>query len=189
VAERFDLLEAIDRWVLERTLAMLRSPATAGLAFEVNLSARSITGGTVVPLLERELAASGIDPARLIVEVTETAAIANMQRARTFAEQLAGLGVRMALDDFGSGFGSFYYLKNLPVDYLKIDGEFIRGLPGSPVDQEVVKAIVLIARAVGRRTIAEFVPDATTLELLAGYGVDLAQGFHIGHPRPVEALW
>jgi EAL domain-containing protein (putative c-di-GMP-specific phosphodiesterase class I) len=112
-----------------------------------------------------------------------------MQAARAFAEQLGALGVRMALDDFGSGFGSFYYLKHLPVDYLKIDGEFIRGLSANPVDQEVVKAIVMLARAVGRRTIAEFVPDAATLELLADFGVDLAQGFHIGHPRPVEALW
>ena len=95
----------------------------------------------------------------------------------------------MALDDFGSGFGSFYYLKHLPVDYLKIDGEFVVGLPSSPVDQEVVKAIVMLARAVGRRTIAEFVPDQQTQDLLAEYGVDLAQGFHVGHPRPVEELW
>ncbi|MEA2311649.1 MAG: hypothetical protein QOE28_1617, partial [Solirubrobacteraceae bacterium] len=189
VAERFDLLDDIDRWVLERTIAMLRSPATAGLAFEVNLSPSALTSGTVAPLIERELARGGLDPARLIVEVTETAAIANMQAARAFAEQLGALGVRMALDDFGSGFGSFYYLKHLPVDYLKIDGEFIRGLSANPVDQEVVKAIVMLARAVGRRTIAEFVPDAATLELLADFGVDLAQGFHIGHPRPVEALW
>jgi diguanylate cyclase (GGDEF)-like protein/PAS domain S-box-containing protein len=189
VAERFDLLEAIDRWVLERTLAMLRSPATEGLSFGVNLSSRSIGGGAVTELLERELARGGIDPSRLIVEITETAAIANMQDARTLSEQLSRLGVRMALDDFGSGFGSFYYLKHLPVDYLKIDGEFIRGLTASPVDQEVVKAIVMLARAVGRRTIAEFVPDAATLELLVDFGVDLAQGFHIGHPRPVEDLF
>jgi diguanylate cyclase (GGDEF)-like protein len=189
VAERFELLEAIDRWVLERALAMLRSPATEGLAFEVNLSARSIGGGMVGELLERELAGHAFDPSRLIVEITETAAIANMADARALSEQLSRLGVRMALDDFGSGLGSFYYLKHLPVDYLKIDGEFIRALTTSPVDQEVVKAIVMLARAVGRRTIAEFVPDASTLRLLAEYGVDLAQGFHIGHPRPVESLW
>ena len=156
--------------------------------FEVNLAAGSIGGGQVIPLLERELGIGGFDPSRLIVEVTETAAIANMQEARTFSDELARLGVRMALDDFGSGFGSFYYLKHLPVDYFKIDGEFVVGLPSSPVDQEVVKAIVMLAKAVGRRTIAEFVPDQATQDLLAEYGVDLAQGFHVGHPRPVEEL-
>jgi diguanylate cyclase (GGDEF)-like protein/PAS domain S-box-containing protein len=189
VAERFDLVEAIDCWVLTRALALLRDPATDGAVFEVNLAARSIGGGTVIPLLEREISTGGFDPSRLIVEVTETAAIANIQQAREFSAGLGRLGVRMALDDFGSGFGSFYYLKHLPVDYLKIDGEFVVGLPGSPVDQEVVKAIVMLARAVGRRTIAEFVPDQATQDLLAEYGVDLAQGFHVGHPRPVEELW
>jgi EAL domain-containing protein (putative c-di-GMP-specific phosphodiesterase class I) len=189
VAERFDLVEAIDRWVLTRALRLLRDPASGDTVLEVNLAAGSIGGGQVIPLLERELGIGGFDPSRLIVEVTETAAIANMQEARAFSDELSRLGVRMALDDFGSGFGSFYYLKHLPVDYLKIDGEFVVGLPASPVDQEVVKAIVMLARAVGRRTIAEFVPDQATQDLLAEYGVDLAQGFHVGHPRPVEELW
>ena len=184
VAERFDLTEAIDRWVLRRAMALLREPGSEA-CLAVNLSGRSI-GAEVVLLLERELGRGGVDAGRLVVEVTETAAIADIGEARMFTEALARIGVRVALDDFGAGLGLFSHLKQLPVDYLKIDGEFIGGLASSPVDQEMVKAIVMLARAVGRRTIAEFVPDAETLELLAQYGVDLAQGFHVGHPRPIE---
>jgi len=186
VAERFDLIEAIDRWVLRRALAIQREGGET-LSLSVNLSGRSIGPG-VVELLERELMAGGVDPGRLIVEVTETAAIADIHRAYTFAEALGRLGFQVALDDFGAGLGAFSSLRQLPIDYLKIDGEFVGGLARNPVDREIVKAIVLLARSVGRHTIAEFVPDAETLELLAELGVDLAQGFHIGHPRPVGDL-
>jgi diguanylate cyclase (GGDEF)-like protein/PAS domain S-box-containing protein len=189
VAERFDLTEAIDRWVLRRALAMQREPAFAGRRLAVNVSARSI-GPAVIELLERELGAA--PPAhsapRLILEVTEAAAIADIEEARAFAEALERLGLRMALDDFGAGLGSFSLLRALPVDYLKIDGRFVAGLVGNPVDREIVKAIVALALAVGRRTVAEFVPDQETLELLAELGVDLAQGFHVGRPRPLEEL-
>ena len=186
VAERFDLIEAIDRWVLRRALAIQREGGEA-LSLSVNLSGRSIGPG-VVELLERELMAGGVDPGRLIVEVTETAAIADIHRAYTFAEALGRLGFQVALDDFGAGLGAFSSLRQLPIDYLKIDGEFVGGLARNPVDREIVKAIVLLARSVGRHTIAEFVPDAETLELLAELGVDLAQGFHVGRPRPLEDL-
>ena len=186
VAERFDLIEAIDRWVLRRALALLRE-ADGGLCLAVNLSGRSIGPG-VVELLEQELAAGSVDPSLLIVEVKETAAIADIRQARTFAEALARLGFQVALDDFGAGLGSFSSLRQLPIDYLKIDGEFVAGVARSPIDREIVRAIVLLARAVGRRTIAELVPDQETLELLGELGVDLAQGFHIGRPRPVEEL-
>ena len=101
---------------------------------------------------------------------------------------MRGLGCAIALDDFGAGLGSFSSLKRLPIDYLKIDGEFVGGVAGNPVDREMVRAIVMLARAVGRRTVAELVPDAETLELLATDGVDYAQGFHIGHPRPISEL-
>ena len=186
VAERFDLVEAIDAWVLRRVFALQRAHG-AGLCLAVNLSARSI-GPAVVELLERERAAGGIDPRMLIVEVKETAAIADIHQARTFSEALARLGFQIALDDFGAGLGSFSSLRALPIDYLKIDGEFVRGLTRSPVDREIVKAIVALARAADRRTIAEFVSDQETLELLSEFGVDLAQGFHIGRPRPLEEL-
>ena len=104
------------------------------------------------------------------------------------SSQCVRLGFQVALDDFGAGLGSFSSLRALPIDYVKIDGEFVRGLARSPVDREIVKAIVALARAAGRRTIAEFVADQETLDLLTEIGVDLAQGFHIGRPRPLEEL-
>ncbi|HKH78402.1 MAG TPA: EAL domain-containing protein, partial [Solirubrobacteraceae bacterium] len=103
--------------------------------------------------------------------------------ARRFCEGLAGLGCAIALDDFGAGFGAFQYL-SLPFDYLKIDGGFIRALPSSPTDQLVVQALVGLARGMGTQTIAEYVTDRTTLELLRRYGVDYAQGFELGRPHP-----
>jgi diguanylate cyclase (GGDEF)-like protein/PAS domain S-box-containing protein len=187
VAERFELTEAIDGWVLRRALALQRTGATRGGCLAVNLSGRSIGPG-VVELLERELAAGGVDPSLLVLEVMETAAIADINQARQFAEALARLGFRVALDDFGAGLGSFSSLRALPIDYLKIDGQFVGALARDPVDREIVKAIVALARAAGRRTVAELVPDEETLRLLAELGVDLAQGFHVGRPRPIEEL-
>jgi EAL domain-containing protein (putative c-di-GMP-specific phosphodiesterase class I) len=117
--------------------------------------------------------------------VTETAAIVNVDRAREFATRLRELGCEFALDDFGAGFASFYYLKHMRFDYVKIDGEFIKDLPSSRTNQMVVRAVVQIARGLGKRTVAEFVEDDRTLELLRGYGVDYAQGFHIARPAPL----
>jgi len=134
------------------------------------------------------LAETGIDPARLIFELTETAAISNVEEAKDFAVRMHGRGCRLALDDFGAGFGSFHYLKSIPFDYLKIDGDFIRGLVESSMNQLVVAAIVSIARGMGKKTIAEFVTDEETVRLLRTIGVDLAQGYHIGVPRPVSEV-
>jgi EAL domain-containing protein (putative c-di-GMP-specific phosphodiesterase class I) len=127
-----------------------------------------------------------IDPTSLIFEVTETSAIVNMDRARTLARGLAELGCQFALDDFGAGFGSFYYLKHLPFDMVKIDGDFIKALPLSRTDQLTVRAIVQIAQGLGKQTTAEFVGDDATVALLSELGVDYAQGYHVGRPRPVE---
>ena len=134
------------------------------------------------------MAEAGIDPSRLVFELTETTAIANIEDAKAFASRLHGQGCRFALDDFGAGFGSFYYLKNFSFDYLKIDGDFIRGLATSPMDQLVVKAIVSIARGMGKKTVAEFVADEETACLLRKIGVDYAQGYHIGRPRPISEV-
>jgi EAL domain-containing protein (putative c-di-GMP-specific phosphodiesterase class I) len=109
----------------------------------------------------------------------------NITDAREFADNLTGLGCRFALDDFGAGFGSFYYLKHLPFDYLKIDGDFIRNLAANPADQLMVKALVDVAKGLGKHTIAEFVGDEATVRLLREYGVDLAQGYHLGRPQKV----
>jgi EAL domain-containing protein (putative c-di-GMP-specific phosphodiesterase class I) len=123
-----------------------------------------------------------------VIEVTETASISDMERAKAFCAGVQALGCAVALDDFGAGFGSFHYLKHLPFRYLKIDGDFIRGLPDSPNDQLVVKALVGVVRGMGRRTIAEFVADEPTLRLLGDFGVDYAQGFQVGRPRPFMPL-
>jgi diguanylate cyclase (GGDEF)-like protein/PAS domain S-box-containing protein len=188
VAERFDLVQAIDRWVVRRAIALLAEHERAGreLVLTVNLSGRTIGDPELFELLEHDLASTGIDASRLVLEITETAAIENMEEARVFAERLAALGCRLALDDFGSGFGSFYYLKHLPFHYLKIDGDFVRNLTRNPIDQAVVRSIVQIAGSVGYETIAEFVADEATLLAVREYGVDFAQGFEIGIPKPVK---
>jgi diguanylate cyclase (GGDEF)-like protein/PAS domain S-box-containing protein len=190
VAERFDLVQAIDRWVVRHAIELLADSerASRDLVLEVNLSGRSIGDAELFELLEHDLASTGVDASRLVLEITETAAIENMEEARAFAERLAALGCRLALDDFGSGFGSFYYLKHLPFDYLKIDGDFVRNLTVTPVDQAVVRSIVQIADSVGYQTIAEFVADEPTLRAIREYGVHFAQGFHIGAPQPIASL-
>ena len=117
--------------------------------------------------------------------MTETAAIGNIERAKTFTAELRRRGCRFALDDFGTGFGSFFYLKHLPFDYFKIDGDFIRGFGANTTDQLVVEAIVGVAKGMGKKTVAEFVTDQNMTELLRQSGIDYAQGFHIGMPRPI----
>ncbi len=186
VAERYDLIQDIDRWVASRAIELLHEHP--GLIFEVNVSGKSLNDPLLLETIETGLQISGVDPRRLIFEVTETAAVANIHQARIFAERLAALGCRFALDDFGAGFGSFYYLKHLPFDYLKIDGEFISNCLRSRTDQLVIEAVVGIARGLGKATIAEFVGDDRTERFLRGNGVDFAQGFHIGRPVPLEQL-
>ena len=189
-AERFGLIQAIDGWVVRQAIALIAEHARAGLplVLNVNLSGKSIGDRKLAALIEEALDEAGIDPARLTFELTETSAIANIEDAKAFANRLRGRGCRFALDDFGAGFGSFYYLKNFPFDYLKIDGDFIRGLPTSSMDQLVVEAIVSIARGMGTKTVAEFVGDEETARLLRTIGVDHAQGYHIGLPRPVSEV-
>jgi len=183
VAERFGLICDLDRWVIRHAIKLLAERPDVRL--EVNVSGSSLSDAELPFFVERELAGAGVDPGRLVFEITETSAIADMEQAREFAERLTRLGCRFALDDFGAGFSSFHYLKHLPLDYLKIDGEFIRGLAASPTDRLVVKAMVDIARGMGMKTIAEFVEDAATVTLLRELGVDYSQGYHHGRPVPV----
>jgi len=189
-AERSGLIQAIDAWVVRRAIGMIREAERAGreLVLSVNLSGKSIGDRKLSALTDAALAESGVDPARLIFELTETAAISNIDQARTFASRMHDRGCSFALDDFGAGFGSFYYLKSFPFDYLKIDGDFIRGLAESPTNQLVVSAIVSVARGMGKRTVAEFVADDEAVRLLRKIGVDYAQGYHIGVPRPVSEI-
>jgi len=188
VAERFGLIQAIDAWVVRQAIAFIAEHARAGhsLVLDVNISSKSIGSPELVKAIEEGLTGAAITPSSLIFELTETAAVSNIEEAKLFADRLHRLGCRFALDDFGAGFGSFYYVKNLPFDYLKIDGDFIRGLTGSIVDQLVVTAMVRIAQGMGKKTVAEFVADEDTVLLLRTLGVDYAQGYHIGLPRPAE---
>jgi diguanylate cyclase (GGDEF)-like protein/PAS domain S-box-containing protein len=187
VAERAGMITEIDRWVVGEAVKLMAEHRRAGrsLNLEVNVAAHSLRDPEFSQYIADELGNAGIDGRGLCLEVTETAAIENFDRAKRFSEELTDLGCEFALDDFGSGFASFYNVKHLPFDYLKIDGDFIHELPDSPIDQVVVKSIVDIAGSLGKRTIAEFVGDAETLELLRSGGVDFAQGFHVGRPAPL----
>ena len=191
IAERFGLIVAIDRWMVLRAIELVAEQSERGrrICVEVNLSAGSMVDADLFNEIERAIQESAIDPAQLIFEVTETTAIENLGDAKRLAERLIQLGCRFALDDFGAGFGSFYYLKHLPFDFLKIDGDFIRRLPVNPTDQSMVEAIVQVCHQLGKRTIAEFVEDQATLDLLREYGVDFAQGYHIGRPMPAAEIF
>jgi len=180
-AERFGFVQSIDRWAIRRTIEFLAE--YRGPVLEVNVSGAAMADEELLPMIREELAARSVDPRRLVVEITESVAIADIHRAQRFVGGLKRLGCRFALDDFGVGFSSFYQLKHLDVDYLKIDGGFIRDLPRDPVDQHLVKAMVEVARALGKETIAEFVGDAETMRLIGELGVDYGQGYHIGRPR------
>jgi EAL domain-containing protein (putative c-di-GMP-specific phosphodiesterase class I) len=189
-AERYGLIQEIDRMVISKVVALMGTElAERDARVAVNLSALSITDRGMLAHIEHELIRHDVDPERLVVEVTETAAIGDMRRAQRFCEGVHTLGSSVALDDFGAGFGSFQYLKHLPFRYLKIDGDFIRTLPSSHKDQLVVQALVGVARGMGKQTIAEYVGDAPTMNLLRDYGVDYAQGFEVGRPcGQVEAF-
>jgi EAL domain-containing protein (putative c-di-GMP-specific phosphodiesterase class I) len=187
-AERYGLIREIDRMVLDKVAALLGCADEAeGGPIAMNLSAVSLTDRDMLAHIERGLERHRADPARLILEVTETASISDMQRARAFCAGAQALGCAVALDDFGAGFGSFHYLKHLPFRYLKIDGAFIRGLTDSAHDQLVVKALVGLVREMGQSTIAEFVGDQATMSLLRELGVDYAQGFAVGRPQAALA--
>jgi diguanylate cyclase (GGDEF)-like protein/PAS domain S-box-containing protein len=190
IAERFGLIQTIDRWVLHQAVELLAAQKQAGRSIElaINVSAKSVMDPELPALVTSELEAAGIDGKGLCFEVTETAAIVNVERAKNFARTLSELGCEFALDDFGAGFASFYYLKHMVFDYVKIDGDFIHNLPESHINQLVVQSVVAIARGLGKRTIAEFVGDEETLDLLKSYGVDYAQGFHVGKPQPLDVL-
>jgi diguanylate cyclase (GGDEF)-like protein/PAS domain S-box-containing protein len=188
-AERSGQVGEVDRWVIRNAIELMARGDVLGsdVKLELNVSGRSIGDAELPEMIGATVAEQGVDPRRLIFAVSEAAANSNMTEAREFASALSGLGCRFALDDFGAGLGSFYYLKHLPLDFLKINGDFIRNLRVSEVDQVLVRGMVEVARGLGIRTVAEFVEDQATLELVREYGVDHAQGFHVGRPRPVES--
>jgi len=180
-AERLGLITEIDRMVLAKAVEL----AGRSQPIAVNVSGASLSDPRLIADV-RAAIADGLNPAWLDFEITETAAISNMDHARAFAEAVTGMGCGLGLDDFGTGFSSFSYLKELPVQHLKIDIEFIRELPRSPTDQRLVNALVQFAKAFGQETVAEGIEDAETLAMVRAFEIDYAQGFHIGRPALVE---
>lgn len=185
-AERFQVVGEIDRAVARQAMEVQAAWARRGHPFTVsmNLAGHDIGDVEILVDLRAAILETRVNPSRLVFEITETEAIRDMDRARCFVERLRAMGTRFSLDDFGAGFGSFRYLKDLPVDYLKIDGAFIRRLPEDDKDQLFVRAFVDVARGLGIVTVAEFVEDVLTLKLLRAFGVEMAQGFVIGRPAP-----
>ncbi|WPL12633.1 MULTISPECIES: bifunctional diguanylate cyclase/phosphodiesterase [Thiorhodovibrio] len=182
VAERTGLINAIDRWVIANAVRVLSEHPRLSLA--VNLSAKSLADPTLDGELMQVLHSSGIDPQRLTLEITETVAIDNMEVAIARMNSLRALGCRFALDDFGSGFASYAYLKQLPVDDVKIDGSFIRNLDHNAEDRIFVTAATEMAHAMGKKVIAEFVESEAILDVLIELGIDFGQGYFIGRPVP-----
>ena len=183
IAESTGLIHDIDLWVVKEAITRLHQGSNQHFSLSVNLSTHAFKNVALVPTVRRYLNKTGIDPTRLSFEITETAAVADRQHSRLIIDQLRGLGCKFALDDFGAGFSSFSYLKHFPVDFLKIDGAFIKDLETDLVDQKLVKSMIDIARSLGKQTVAEFVDTPAALELLTEWGLDFAQGHYIGYPK------
>lgn len=191
-AERFDLMSEIDKWVIKNALAWfgdhcIKYPGQIDIC-ALNLSGPSLSNERHLAEIKQYIIDYRVPPELICFEITETAAIANLNIATKFINELKSLGCVFALDDFGSGLSSFGYLKNLPVDYLKIDGVFIKDLDKSTVDYAMVESINSIGHVMGLKTIAEFVENEAILEILKEIGVDYVQGYHIARPRPLEQM-
>ncbi|MGZ3814701.1 MAG: EAL domain-containing protein, partial [Mucilaginibacter sp.] len=190
-AERYNLASALDRWVIANLFEwMANKPGFLdNLAVcSVNLSGLSMSDETMLAFLSEQFSKWAIPAHKICFEVTETAAIANLSYATKFINQLRERGCLFSLDDFGSGLSSFAYLKNLPVDYLKIDGLFVKDILHDKVDLSMVKSINEVGHVMGKKTIAEFVENEQIFNLLRELGVDYAQGYGIGKPVPLDEL-
>ncbi|MCP4981903.1 MAG: EAL domain-containing protein, partial [Gammaproteobacteria bacterium] len=192
-AERYDLMRDLDGWVIENAIAAVAQLKTrlqhpADQMYTINLSGQSVCDPTLADFIISMLRRFRIDPQSICFEVTETVAIANFSIANEFINSLRGLGCRFALDDFGSGLSSFGYLKQLPLDFLKIDGLFVRDMLDDPVDLAMVRTINDVAKVLKLQTIAEWVEDEATLNSLKSIGIDYAQGFHISRPVMVSEI-
>ena len=189
--ERYSMSSVLDRWIIHKAFQMIaRRPdflANTQL-FSINLSGQSLVDHELSDYILNELAESGIPAEKVCFEITETSAISNFVVASDFIHMLKKKGCRFALDDFGSGFSSLLYLKNLSVDYLKIDGSFIKNITVESIDYAMVKSISEMGQAIGMETVAEFVESDETLQLLKDIGIDYAQGYSVGEPLPLTAF-
>jgi len=188
-AERYRLMSLIDRWVVQNTLTalgrgLIELPPTRSLA--INISAQTLIDAQFLEFVVDCFDRTGVNPAQVCFELPEAAVVANIDHARRFVGVLHGLGSQFALDDFGSNLGSFSNLKNLPIDYLKIDGSFMRNLARDSVNQAMVTAMVKLARTLNFKVIAEQVEDAAILEMARSMGIDFMQGYAVGRPRPLS---
>ncbi len=187
-AERYNMMGVLDNWVLHTALSWLavnrQQVIDSGTFYTINLSGHTLGDEETLSFIVTMIEEQDLPADRICFEVTETAAIANFSNALNFINTLKLKGCRFALDDFGSGLSSFAYLKNLPVDYLKIDGSFVRDISYDNTDQAIVKSIIEIGHTLGLKTIAEFVENNEILSLLEGMGVDYVQGYAIGKPEP-----
>lgn len=186
VAERFGMIREIDHWVLDRAIRTQGESRRAGAPtrMAVNLSGRHFGSNEILELVKRALAEHDADPSAIMFEVTETAAVENLAEAQVFIESLRRIGCKFALDDFGIGFSSFYYLKHLPVDYVKIDGSFVRNMDNDGADAIFVRTIADLARSLGIITVAECIERGEVVQLLRDLKVDMGQGYYLGRPAP-----
>jgi len=187
-AERYNLMPAIDRWVIRTAFATIsREQAEGGVVFElcaINLSGGSIGDEGFLDYVREQFAHFPVRPQSICFEITETAAIARLNQATRFINEMKSLGCRFSLDDFGAGMSSFAYLKHLPVDFLKIDGGFVKNMADDPIDRAMVEAINSVGHITGKQTIAEFVDSDRVIALLREIGVDFAQGYGVAKPKP-----
>ena len=187
-AERYGQMLALDRWVVGRSLEVLSTSQHIGnhIKFAVNISGQSLGAADFLDFVTEQLDATQVAPDRLCFEITETSAVSELAHALRFIDTLKALGCQFALDDFGTGLSSFSYLKALPVDYLKIDGGFVKGVAGDDIDQAMVEAVHHIGHIMGLKTIAEWVESEAILLKLRQIGVDYGQGYALAHPRPLD---
>ncbi len=189
-AERFNMMDKIDGWVVNAALQKLAQLQEQGYTgtFTINLSGQTITNMALIEMIEELVISLAIDSSKVIFEITETSAVSNLVSANQLISRLSILGCRFALDDFGSGFSSFSHLKNLPVDYVKIDGLFVRGVASDAGDRAIVQSVNDIAHSLGKTTVAEYVEDAEILSFLHEIGVDFVQGHYLSHPMDISEL-
>lgn len=181
-------MHLLDRWIIKLATRSLKEyPQLNHIA--INLSAQAFKDETLVPSILESLHDTGVDARRITFELTESDSLFNLSITQRVIAELHKLGCSFSVDDFGSGFSSFAYLKDLPADYIKLDGSFIRNLHKDPVDQTLVKSIIQVIQALGKKAVAEYVENQEILDILKGMGIDFVQGFHIGYPVPVEKLF
>lgn len=185
-AERYDVMATLDRWVISTSLSLMQtelSSAAADCVYNINLSGQTLCDPDIADFIASQIELHNINAQHICFEITETAVIANLSIAIDFINKMKAIGCLFALDDFGSGLSSFSYLKKLPVDFIKIDGEFVRDILSDPMDRAIVTAINNIGHEMGLQTVAEYVENASTLALLTEIGVDFVQGYGIEHPQ------